>query len=326
MDFFPAAGDMACKSAGGELTLSPQPMQTYSASDIERILRLSRSTLRALIKNGFVKPGRGARRELRFSFQDMIVLRAARALIEAKIPRRRINKSLQDLRRHLPDEAPLSGLSISAVGDQVVVREGKSHFQADSGQYVLSFDVSVEAGVLRVVERSKEKPAAGTAPPDAEDLFDRALELEESDPRKAPAAYERVIDADPDNCAAWINWGRLLHEQNQTREAESVYQRALQQCGPDAVLMFNLGVLLEDLGRTGAALEAYQAAITDDPSLADGHFNLARLYEALGKPQHAIRHLGQYRGWSGTPLTLTRTPEDPCLLWVRLQSNVITSD
>jgi tetratricopeptide (TPR) repeat protein len=54
-------------------------------------------------------------------------------------------------------------------------------------------------------------------------------------------------------------------------------------------------VLLEDLGNTGAALEAYQAAVEEDPDLADGHYNLARLYEALGKPQHAIRHLGQYR-------------------------------
>ena len=33
----------------------------------------------------------------------------------------------------------------------------------------------------------------------------------------------------------------------------------------------------------------------EDPDLADCHFNLARLYDSLGKPQHAIRHLGQYR-------------------------------
>jgi tetratricopeptide (TPR) repeat protein len=270
-------------------------MQTYSASDIEKILRLSRSTLRALIKNGFVNPVRGPRRELQFSFQDLIVLRTARALIEAKIPRRRINKSLLELRRHLPEEAPLSGLSISAVGDQVVVREGGSHFQVDDGQYVLGFDVSVEAGVLRVVERKEEVTKAAAPAADPTELFDAALELEDTDPRQAPAAYERVIKVDPENTSAWINWGRLLHEQNHTREAEGVYQRALEYCGPDPVLMFNLGVLLEDLGRSGAALEAYQSAITEDPNLADGHFNLARLYEAMGKPQHAIRHLGEYR-------------------------------
>ncbi len=272
-------------------------MQTYSANDIERILRLSRSTLRGLIKNGFVNPARGPRRELRFSFQDLIVLRAARALIEAKVPRRRISRSMKDLRRHLPDTVPLSGLSIGAVGDQVVVRDGKSHFQVDSGQYLLGFDVSLENGVLRVVERKKENTAAEQPPTtlDAEDRFDQALRLEASDPQAAGDAYRRIVDSEPDNAAAWINWGRLLHEQNATREAQRVYERAMQQCGPDPVLMFNFGVLLEDIGRTGAALEAYQAAITEDPNLADGHFNLARLYEALGKPQHAIRHLGQYR-------------------------------
>ena len=123
-------------------------MQTYSAADIERILRVSRSTLRGLIKNGFVKPARGPRRELRFSFRDLIVLRAARSLLEAKVPARRITRSLQDLRKHLPEEAPLSGLSIGAIGDQVVVRDGKNHFHADSGQYVLGFDVSVGAVVV----------------------------------------------------------------------------------------------------------------------------------------------------------------------------------
>ena len=54
-------------------------------------------------------------------------------------------------------------------------------------------------------------------------------------------------------------------------------------------------MLLEDLGNPAAALEAYQTALAEDPDLADCHYNLARLYESLGKPQHALRHLGQYR-------------------------------
>lgn len=272
-------------------------METYSVRDVERVLRLSRNTIRSLIKTGFVKPTRGPRREHLFSFQDMIVLRAARALIEANVPRRRINRSLEDLRRHLPETLPLSGLSITAVGDQVVVRDGKSQFQADTGQYVLGFDISLEDGELRVVERP-EPPAPAIAVSEVveeEDWFSEALELEDSDPRAAQKAYERAAKADPANSAAWINWGRLLHEQGVAREAERVYRKGIDQCGPDAVLMFNLGVVLEDLGRTGAALEAYQNAIGEDPTLADCHYNLARLYETLGKPQHAIRHLGQYR-------------------------------
>jgi tetratricopeptide (TPR) repeat protein len=247
---------------------------------------------------GFVRPARGPRREYRFSFQDLIVLRAARALIAAKVSRKRIHRSLKDLRRHLPETAPLSGLSICAVGDRVVVRDGAQHWQVDDGQYVLGLEVSFENGVLHVVDHKSAPPAAAPTAASSEDSidwFDRALELEETDPVAAIKAYERAVEREADNASAWINWGRLLHEQKRNRDAESVYRRALERLGPHALLMFNFGVLLEDLGRTGSALEAYQSALGEDPNLADCHYNLARLYESLGKLQHAIRHLGQYR-------------------------------
>jgi tetratricopeptide (TPR) repeat protein len=269
-------------------------VQTFSVQDVERVLRLSRSTIRGLVKTGFVQPSRGPKRQLLFSFQDLIVLRAARALLEAKISRRRITRSLEDLRRRLPEQMPLSGLSISAVGDRVVVRDGKNHFQVDDGQYVLGLDVSVENGVLRVVEH-KQKAEPVPSGETAEDWFDKALPLEDTDPKAAQAAYEHAVELDPTYSAAWINLGRLLHTRHDEKKAELVYRRALQECGADAVLLFNLGVVLEDLGKLDDAINAYQSAITEDPTLADGHFNLARLYEAQGKEQHALRHLGQYR-------------------------------
>ena len=275
-------------------------MQSYSVQDVERVLRLSRGTIRGLVQAGFVKPSRGARREYQFSFQDLIVLRAARALIEAKVPRRRIRRALDDLRRHLPDEVPLSGLSISAVGEQVVVREGRNHFQAVDGQYLLGLDVEIEQGEVRVVECKPEPPRSpAPARVPERNWFARALELETSDPAAALRAYEHAVKENPDDASAWTNWGRLLHEQGRMLDAERVYRRAQGTCEPDAVLMFNFGVLLEDLGRAGPALEAYMSAIGNDPNLADCHYNLARLYEAAGKIQHAIRHLGQYRRLTG---------------------------
>jgi tetratricopeptide (TPR) repeat protein len=268
---------------------------TFSVQDVERVLRLSRSTIRGLVKTGFVQPSRGPKRQLLFSFQDLIVLRAARALLEAKISRRRITRSLEDLRRRLPEQMPLSGLSISAVGDRVVVRDGKNHFQVDDGQYVLGLDVSVENGVLRVVEHKQKIEPEVASEQSAEEWFDKALHLEDTDPKASQAAYEQAVKLDPTYSAAWINLGRLLHTRHDEKKAELVYRRALQECGADAVLLFNLGVVLEDLGKLDEAINAYQSAITEDPTLADGHFNLARLYEAQGKEQHALRHLGQYR-------------------------------
>lgn len=278
-------------------------MPSYSVRDVERVLRLSPAITRGLIRAGFVNPARGPRRAYRFSFQDLIVLRTARALIDARVPAKRIRRSLDRLRRELPAAMPMSGLAISAVGDHVVVRDGELRWQADSGQYLLGLDVSVENGVLNVIEHAcsaAPAPVAGAPPAAPRDWFSEGLELEASDSAGALAAYRRAAEADPGNTAAWINLGRLLHEQGATAEAEAVYRRAIDEAGPDPLLLFNQGVLLEDLGRTAAALAAYRSAVDADPDLADGHYNLARLYESLGESQHAIRHLGQYRRLLGS--------------------------
>jgi tetratricopeptide (TPR) repeat protein len=187
------------------------------------------------------------------------------------------------------------------------VREGANHWQADDGQYLLGFEVSVQNGILQMIEHKQERaaaPARGRAvavemefdePTGRDDWFTEGMRLETIDPAAALAAYAHAAEADPDNSAAWINWGRLLHESGKPRAAEKVYRDALGHCGADSLLLFNLGVALEDLGDKEAALEAYHAAISEDPNFADCHYNLARLYESAGKTQHAIRHLGQYR-------------------------------
>jgi tetratricopeptide (TPR) repeat protein len=269
-------------------------MRSYSVRDVQRVLRLSPAVTRGLIRAGFVKAARGPRRAYRLSFQDLIVLRAARALIDARIPAKRIHRSLERLRRDLPASLPLSGLAISAVGDHVVVRDGETRWQADSGQYLLGLDVTLEDGVLQVVEHQAPAPPAPAAPP-APDWFAQGLTLENTDPEGAVAAYRQAADENPRNAAAWINLGRLLHVLGRTVEAEEVYRRALGHAALDPLLLFNQAVLLEDVGKTEAALDAYQAALAGDPDLADCHYNLARLYESLGRQQHAIRHLGEYR-------------------------------
>jgi tetratricopeptide (TPR) repeat protein len=270
-------------------------MRSYSVRDVQRVLRLSPSVTRGLIRAGFVKAARGPRRAYRLSFQDLIVLRTARALIDARVPPKRIRRSLERLRRELPASVPLSGLAISAVGDRVVVRDGETRWQADSGQYLLGLDVTLEDGVLQMVEHKAAEPAAPLPPEITRDWFAEGLTLENTDPNGAVAAYRQAADENPHNAAAWINLGRLLHVLGRTAEAEEVYRDALGRAGPDPLLLFNQAVLLEDVGRTAAALDAYQAALAGDPDLADCHYNLARLYESLGKQQHAIRHLGEYR-------------------------------
>jgi len=265
-------------------------MQHYGVRDVEKMLRLPRSTIRALASAGFVTPVRGPRKALLFSFQDLIVLRAAQTLADAKVPAKRITRSLKQLRRQLPETMPLSGLSISAVGEQVVVRDGSGRRQVESGQYLLAFEGDPDNGSLSVIER-----APPGVPAVQRDWFARGAALERDDPKAAAEAYGNAIAAAPERLDARLNLGRLLHESGRRQEAERVYRDAIDACGPDPLLLYNLAVLLGDLHRPREAIEAYEAALRGDPALADGHYNLALLYEKLGKPKQAIRHMSEYR-------------------------------
>ena len=270
------------------------PMHSYGVADVEKLLRLPRSTIRALIKAGFVAPARGPRNAWLFSFQDLIVLRTAQALAAAKIPAHRITRSLKALRRQLPAEMPLSGLSIGAVGNQVVVRDGVAQRRIDSGQYLLAFEGDPASGALSVVERPQPpRPAAQT------NWYEQAVALEPDDPEAAIRAYEKAIEAEPARLDARINLGRLLHESGKLLRAERAYRVALAACGPDPTLLYNLAVLLEDLARRSEALEAYKLALRADPSLTDAHYNIALLYEKLKRPRDALRHMAQYRRLAG---------------------------
>ena len=265
-------------------------MQRYGVRDVEKLLGLPRSTLRSLVAAGFVSPSRGPRNAWQFSFQDLIVLRTAQALAAANVPGRRITRSVKELRRNLPEAMPLSGLAIEAVADHVVVKEGASRWQAESGQYLLAFEGDPADGTLSVIERS-----LSVAEADVQELFDRAVALEAVDRDGAIAAYQEAIEADASRIDARINLGRLLHESGRFAKAERAYREAIDLLGNDPVLLFNLAVLLEDMNRKREAVDAYEAALRTDPRLADGHYNLSLLCGELGRPRDALRHMSQYR-------------------------------
>src|SRR4051794_26367904 len=103
-------------------------MQTYTLRGIQAMLGISRTVISHLIAAGFVTPTRGKRREYLFSFQDVVLLRTAVNLEAANIPARKILRSLQRLKATLPSELPLTGLRITAVGNEIAVKEGDAHW------------------------------------------------------------------------------------------------------------------------------------------------------------------------------------------------------
>jgi tetratricopeptide (TPR) repeat protein len=220
-------------------------VQRFGVREVEKLLRLPRRTIHGLVRAGFVSPERGPRRGYLFSFQDLIVLRTAQALAAAKIPARRISASLRELRRHLPESMPLSGLSIGAVGDRVVVTEGASRWQAESGQYLLAFEGDPLAGELKVIEK----------PGSLEDAIDRGYRLHESGKLKeAEAAYREALDAFGPDPLLLYDLGVLLEDLGRKAEAADAYRAALQGDPGMADCHYNLALLCEQLRRPQEAI------------------------------------------------------------------------
>ncbi len=221
-------------------------MQSYGVREVQKLLRLPRSTIRMLVDAGFVSPARGPRNAWRFSFQDLIVLRTAQALADAKVPARRIARSMKALRRQLPQSMPLSGLSIAAEADRVVVREGTRRWQADSGQYLLSFEPSVDDGSLRVLE-----PPA----PDAEAYVQRGCALHEAGQlAQAERAYREGLEKCGEDAVLLYNLGVLLEDMERKTDALAAYERSLGADPTFADCHYNVALLYEALGKPREAI------------------------------------------------------------------------
>jgi hypothetical protein len=261
----------------------------YSIRDVQRTLGLSRGMILGLVESKYVTPRIGPRRAYRFTFTDLVVMRTAQELIQAKVPARRVSHTLKRLRAKLPQDVPLGGLRIRAAGDQIVVHDGAQQWEVGTGQYVLDFSVSAEDGKLCVLPAPK--PSGGSA----YEWFARGCEMEDEGSADAVDAYWHAIDAEPSFADAYVNLGRLLHEQGRLSEAEMVYCRGIAQCQADALLRYNLGVLMDEMGRKQAALQVYREALALQENLADCHYNIALLYEASGHTRAALRHLNAYR-------------------------------
>lgn len=277
-------------------------MTHFTTRDAAKILDLPERRIRACVREGFLSPIRGPGRRLRFTFQDLLLLKTTKGLLDSRVPLRRIRRMLASLRRQLPDDRHLTSLTIYADGSRIVAWDGAARWQPDSGQFLFNFEVQAvaEQAAVPPAPAAAGPPAPARAPAlTAQEWFRLAVELEGSSPEEARRAYHQALELDPTLADAHVNLGCLYQEAKQPAQAEAHYRAAIEHAPADAVPYFNLGALLDDLGRADEAARAYRQAIERDPDWADAHYNLGLLYEALGKRSEAIRHLRKARALYG---------------------------
>lgn len=275
-------------------------MTGYGTRDVAKVLGLAPARVRSFVRAGLLAPRRGPRGHYRFSFPDLVFLRAASCLEETRIPQRRIRRALRKLVKERPRGFGLSDLVLAAEGSRVVVDDGTARWDPQSGQTLFDFGggepatpVAPVAPLLR--EGPEADAAAAPASVSAEDWHGVADELETTSPEEARLAYEKALALDSGHADSHLNLGRLLHEQGDIEAALAHYRAALAARPDDATAAFNLGVALEDSGRLREALAAYERAVDLDDSDSDAHFNAASLAERLGEISAALGHWKSYR-------------------------------
>jgi tetratricopeptide (TPR) repeat protein len=267
----------------------------YSTRDAARILQTTEPEVRTWAKMGGVVPERGSGPDAEFTFQQLLLLRTTRGLLQAGIPARRVRRIWSSLRRQLDGDLPLTSIRIYADGDRAVAWDGNAPWQPDSGQFLLDFEggelaqradvdlVVLHGGATEVAtpkaERAKEaappkpaKPAIATPPPSR---------------GRAAALPPKEIGPPALSAEQWFRLGCEL-EGASPLEARQAYMQALEVDPDYADVHLNLGRLDHEAGNLGAAEARYRRAVECDPEDATAHYNLGVLLEDRDRPDEAI--------------------------------------
>lgn len=122
----------ATRPRGGSDVIRSQ----FKTREVVELLDLSRRQLQYWAKTGLVEPSeRTPGGHHRYSFDDLVALKATKRLIDAGVSVQKIRKSVAALQALLPRVGrPLSELVLVATGDVVLVFQDDTVFEAITGQ------------------------------------------------------------------------------------------------------------------------------------------------------------------------------------------------
>jgi tetratricopeptide (TPR) repeat protein len=272
---------------------------TYTLDDVARITGVSRARLKYWERTALLEPavarnsGNSRSEDSEFEFCDLVTVRSVLSLLDRGVSLRRIRRSVDTLRKRIPDvDRPLGSLRPWLDGSpRVVVRHDGVLVEPD-GQLVLELGPNrTDAPVALCARASNASPGES-----AEQWFEQGCKLDSNRSTYAEAieAYMRAIECDPDCADAHCNLGSVYFNQDRLASARVCFERSLVIDPQHVESNLNLATLLEDEGRHQMALRHYKVALDADPMYADAHVSLALVYEKIGLRRKARGHWRRY--------------------------------
>jgi tetratricopeptide (TPR) repeat protein len=260
----------------------------YSRADLLRILHLTPRQLANWERAGLIAACPS------YCFSDLLKIKKVRDLCAMKVRPAVIRESLEAMQRQASGMGHPMGNPLIEAGasfttkHRVAFRHDGRLLEPIAGQFVMDFS-SREKVITRT---SIPSPEPGPQDNEAAVWFARGIALEE-DPgtqTEALAAYQKVLEFDPNHAAAHINLGTLHYNRQDFTLAEKHYRAALHSDPRYALAYFDLGNVLDETGRVQEAIQTYKRAIQLAPTYADAHYNLALAFEKIREPRKALKH------------------------------------
>jgi len=259
----------------------------YSRADLLRILRLTARQLAAWEKAELIAAAES------YSFFDLLQIKKVRDLCAHKVRPAVIRQSLEAMLKQAAGmENPLLEAGAFSTGRRIAFRHEGRVVEPIAGQFIFDFSARDQVVTSTTTPLAKPRPV----PTDVAGLFAQGIALEE-DPNtqaQAIAAYQRVLELDPEHAAAHINLGTLLYNRQDFALSERHYRAAIEVDPRYALAYFDLGNVLDETGRVAEAIQAYNTALQLAPTYGDAHYNVALAYEKIREPRKALKHWRAY--------------------------------
>ena len=218
-----------------------------------------------------------------YSFQDLVSLRAAAALISGGISLQQVIRSIDLIRKKFPEIKGISELKFFSHRNTLMMKYNGLSFDPVNGQLLMSFE-------------DREVSAPATFKPSKQEKnhlfwFEYGLRYDiEGKWQLAVKAYRKALQLDPTLADCWNNLATIYYRVGKKKKAIRYYLNALKINSSYKLAYYNLGNIFEELKKLRPAVKMYLRAIELDPEYYDAHYNLALVYDKLHSYREACHH------------------------------------